>query len=751
MGQFDSAFPQWLKLLLFILRGFMYPPHRYRFAGIAEYALAMVPRRLALAVGLLLGIVSTAVPCHIAGQSTNPAKSPAQHPGSPPVQVLRSPVLHIDGLGKGTAPIDGQWQFHLGDDPAWALPETPDATGTGGWEQITADKTWGAQGHPSYTGYAWYRRHLSLSPSLGIGPNLYLLIPLIDDVYEVYWNGRMVSHNGTMPPHPTFPFAQGAQIVNLGRARDGVLAVRVWKEPLISFNSGLEGGFAATPMVGSLDAVTNEKAALDYTWLRGRQYNFGLELLYALLMVLSLLAWLRNRSQRVLLAMAIFAGTPLIVTLIAGLRLPVSFDTAIGFLQPLLSLHDISLWFLLLYLLELDNNPRFMRLTRNLAIVSLTAATADGVLAMLDWSRPWLSGWVQSADAVLTAIFTILEAYPVVLVVAAVRKRLDSARWILAITAFVTEMLSVVRVALSQGSRYTHWTIGEKIAAPLFYINGNAFTPQIITDTALLAAVVYAVYRYLQRAARRQGALEQELKSARELQHVLIPETLPELPGFAMTSAYRPAQEVGGDFFQIIPLEGQDAGSTLIVLGDVSGKGLRAAMAVSLIVGSIRTLAKFVPQPAKFLAELNQRLCGRLQGGFTTCLAMRLDPDGQCRIASAGHPAPFLNQREIPLPGALPLGVVPGQLYSEREFQIREGDHFALYTDGLLEARNASGEIFSFERLNKLLATRPNAAVASDAAVEFGQDDDITVLTLTRLASGEQSTTHLTAPALARA
>jgi serine phosphatase RsbU (regulator of sigma subunit) len=664
--------------------------------------------------------------------------------------MLAVPVLRIDELGKGTTPVDGPWQFHIGDDPAWAQPGTPDTTGTGGWEQIGADKTWGAQGHRSYAGYAWYRKHLSLSPSQGIGPNLYLLIPDIDDVYEAYWNGRIVGHNGTMPPDPSYPYGRLAQIVNLGPARDGVLAVRVWKQPLTSFDSGLEGGFSVAPLVGSLDAVNNAKAALDYSWLRGRQYNFGLELLYGLLMILSLIAWLRNRSRRVLLAMALFGGAPLIAMFLVGMRLPISYGTALGWLQPVLSLQDIGLWYLLLYLLELDSNRRLARLTRNLTILSLVATTADGALTMLDWSRPALTGWAQGADAVFTAIFTILEAYPLVLVAAAVRKRLDSSRWILAITAFLTQMLSVVRIALSQGSRFTHWTIGDKIAAPLFYINGNPFTPQLIANTALLAAIIYAVYRYMQRTARRQGALEQELKSARELQQVLIPETLPELPGYAVSSAYRPAQEVGGDFFQILPLEGENAGSTLIVLGDVSGKGLRAAMTVSLIVGVVRTLARYVTRPAEFLAQLNQRLLGRMQGGFTTCLALKLDPNGHCTIASAGHPAPFLNQREIPLPGALPLGVVPGQLYSEREFQIREGDHFALYTDGLLEARNASGEIFSFERLHQLLASRPDAAVASDAAVKFGQDDDITVLTLTRLATGEQSTTQLTAPALVR-
>jgi serine phosphatase RsbU (regulator of sigma subunit) len=208
---------------------------------------------------------------------------------------------------------------------------------------------------------------------------------------------------------------------------------------------------------------------------------------------------------------------------------------------------------------------------------------------------------------------------------------------------------------------------------------------------------------------------------------------------------------VGGDFFQIIPLDGEYAGSTLILLGDVSGKGLKAAMTVSLIVGAARTLARFAPRPAVLLAELNYRLHGRLQGGFTTCLAMRLEADGHCTVASAGHPAPFLNKHELELPGALPLGLMADASYEEREFEMGEGDHFALYTDGLLEARSASGEIFSFARLDALFATQPDAARATEAAVDFGQDDDITVLTLTRLAIGQHSTTRLSSPMFAPA
>ena len=259
----------------------------------------------------------------------------------------------------------------------------------------------------------------------------------------------------------------------------------------------------------------------------------------------------------------------------------------------------------------------------------------------------------------------------------------------------------------------------------------------------MIVSLIYAVYRYYSEAGRRRTALEQELQSVRELQRVLIPETPPSVPGFTLTGAYRPAQEVGGDFFQIIPIETAQqggskpgAGSTLIVLGDVSGKGLKAAMAVAVILGAIRALAPFFTDPALLLGELNQSLQGRLQGAFATCIILRVDHNGHCLLATAGHPSPFLNDQELTLPGALPLALSSLATYEDTTVGLQVNDRLALYTDGLLEARNPAGELFSFDRLQQLFRTNPTAEQATEAAVLFGQDDDITVLTLTRRPSG---------------
>jgi hypothetical protein len=95
--------------------------------------------------------------------------------------------------------LQGAWQFHLGDDPQWAQPKTPDSAGMDGWEQIDPETPWGAQGHPSYAGYAWYRKHIHLASTPGASPDVALLIQHVDDAYEVYWNGTLIGRSGTSP------------------------------------------------------------------------------------------------------------------------------------------------------------------------------------------------------------------------------------------------------------------------------------------------------------------------------------------------------------------------------------------------------------------------------------------------------------------------------------------------------------------------------------------------------------------------
>jgi sigma-B regulation protein RsbU (phosphoserine phosphatase) len=199
------------------------------------------------------------------------------------------------------------------------------------------------------------------------------------------------------------------------------------------------------------------------------------------------------------------------------------------------------------------------------------------------------------------------------------------------------------------------------------------------------------------------------------------------IPGFLIESVYQPAQQVGGDFFQILPTR-EDG--LLMVVGDVAGKGLPAAMMVSLLVGAIRTAAEESCRPETLLRTLNERLVGRSGGGFSTALAVHIAADGNGTIANAGHLSPYLDGREMVLPGALPLGIAGGASYETTRFHFTTGSRLTFYSDGVIEAQNAKGELFGFERGGEI-STRPAGEIA-EIARRFGQSDDITVIAIVR-------------------
>jgi hypothetical protein len=648
-------------------------------------------------------------------------------------------ALVIQGLGQGQVKLNGFWQFHTGDDPRWASPSFDDSR----WEPITASDSWGNQGHSGYTGFAWYRRHLTISLVPGANTAYAVLIPPVDDAYEVYWNGQLIGSYGKLPPRPRWYYTSFFRAFDVPSAGSGTIAIRVWKSPLLFVDAGSLGGMKGPPpILGDADsisaqlALSNSESTLQYL------YDFSLMILYGFVTLVSLLLWSRDRKVGLFLWLGIFTGTPAILLMLQEFLISISYGWGRGLNQPIYALNHISLWFLLLYLLRLDGNRRLLRWTRALAICTFAAGVLDGGLAFF-WGSA--GPWMQGADTVLTSIILLVEVLPFVIVAIGVRQRLDHAHWVVAISALVSQMIDTIAFAGAAGQRFTHWTLFEIINTPIISVHGVIFQAAQLAAIALFISILYAVYRYNTEQRSRQLLLEREMHSAREIQQVLIPEALPSLEGFAITSAYRPALEVGGDFFQIIR---EESGSTIVALGDVSGKGMKAAMNVSLIVGVLRSSSDSAISPVRMLERLNRCLCGRLQGGFVTAIILRLHADGYVTLANAGHLPPFLNQRELEIDGSLPLGLLPSASYDEVSILLHPGDQLSLYTDGLLEARSATGELYGFDRLHTLLASRPSAQQASDAAVAFGQDDDITVLTLTRLAAGEESTTSLTTPFL---
>jgi hypothetical protein len=278
------------------------------------------------------------------------------------------------------------------------------------------------------------------------------------------------------------------------------------------------------------------------------------------------------------------------------------------------------------------------------------------------------------------------------------------------------------------------WTLSANFTAlthaPGFMDLGGwrwALTPAAIV--VLGAATLVIFVRDLIEDRRAKQRMAAELEAARSVQQVLIPEEIPAIPGFTLQCVYRPAGQVGGDFFQILPIKN---GGVLVVIGDVSGKGMPAAMTVSLLVGTVRTLAHYTQSPGEILAAMNQRMMARSSGGFTTCLVLRADADGKLTVANAGHIPPYLAGKELPLESSLPLGLAADTVYAEAVFQLSANQQLTLLTDGVVEARDKAGVLYGFERAADL-SIQPAEAIAT-AAQAFGQDDDITALTLARIA-----------------
>jgi len=209
----------------------------------------------------------------------------------------------------------------------------------------------------------------------------------------------------------------------------------------------------------------------------------------------------------------------------------------------------------------------------------------------------------------------------------------------------------------------------------------------------------------------------------------MVPEELPSAPGYAIESIYRPAAQVGGDFFQVLPLHG---GQTLVAVGDVSGKGLSAAMIVSMLIGMLRTVGSIAQDPARILSELNARLFEHRHSGFVTCLVVRLDPSGQVAFANSGHLPPWLNGAEVAFSGSLPLGLLPSVHPEQGALEMHAGDRLTLLTDGVVEARDRQGLLFGFERTGSLLRDGASPLAIADAAIHHGQDDDLTVISIVR-------------------
>ena len=241
--------------------------------------------------------------------------------------------------------------------------------------------------------------------------------------------------------------------------------------------------------------------------------------------------------------------------------------------------------------------------------------------------------------------------------------------------------------------------------------------------------------------------IEQDLRVARSIQQASLPKDVPTLEGWQIAPYYQPAREVGGDFYDFFELEDGRMG---LAVGDATGKGVPAALAVTASCSMLRAVAQDSDySPGEVLARVNETLVARIPPNmFVTCFYAILDPNSYTlSYANAGHDLPYLQHggvaEELRARG-MPLGLMPGMVYEEKEKVFQEGDSALLYTDGLVEAHDPQREMFGFPRLRVLIAEHGEEGSLGDFLMEelysfvgedWEQEDDITLLTLERSAT----------------
>jgi hypothetical protein len=638
-------------------------------------------------------------------------------------------VLKIN-LGESSAELAGPWKFHTGDDPAWARTDYDDSA----WGMMdlsppegSADTSlgisgyvpgWTARGYPKYSGFAWYRLKVDVN---GADRRLALKMPAsADDAYQVFVNGTQIGEFGKFTEHRVVAYSSLPQSFRLQKEiRDGVvtIAIRMWMDSATPFNSPDAGGLHGPPVLGYA-SVVGALVRLDYDDIAhdlGSGFLEMLILIMAFVMAVALFCLDREEKAYLWLALACLATLLGNSIVLAANFIPLIPQTVgVILADVVLTPIRIGLWVLFWgYWFRITRMRRLHQLVWSFVAILMVGT------AML---RPPLYGQqipIHYAGSIIPVLLVTKLGLGLLLCGVAYRgfvhQRMEG--WIAA--------FAVLLVVISN---YQHELRLIHIRTIFPFIGFSISLGTISTILSLLVITVLLLRRFVL-AQRMKEQWKIEIQQARHIQELLIPKKLPRVHGLQIQSEYRPVREVGGDFFQVLPTNTPD--SVLVVVGDVTGKGLQAGMLVALIVGAIQSAAQHSSDPAEILNEVNKQLCDHQQAS-ATCLIMRIDSDGKVLLANAGHLPPYLNGREMNMEGALPIGIVSGSDLSIVSFELKQNDSLIVMSDGVIEAQNAKGTLFGFERTNALLHRHATPKEIAEEAQMFGQEDDILILEVRR-------------------
>jgi hypothetical protein len=617
--------------------------------------------------------------------------------------------------GQSVVSFNGPWRFQRGDDPAWAAPAFDDS----GWPAVTTTLPLAKQGLGDFSGWGWYRIRVRVPHS---DRPLAVYMPEVRSAYTAYANGQEIGRFGSGPPSVR-RYAGEPKVFALPDARTAdtmTLAVRVWTAP----SASIQGMSSDPAMVGDRTLI-QAMGHREHTNALFHSLGYFLLSLFDFVLCIAMLGlFLAQRHHREYL----WLGLSNLFEVAYGLLVNFSFLSAVpmswGF-------YTGNACLLLSFVFGIEFAFAFVRLkpwrfVRVLQAV-LVAVAATGFVSQVVPVLPLSALAVVSAPAGL--IFSVL----LLAVILPQGIKGNSEARILLPPAMLWAVASSIELANFVAISYGWGHVGPGDLRPHLLPDINLgeipIATRVVFGIALdLAFIVVVLYRHT-RVSRERARVSAELEAARVVQHVLLPDPDAVIAGFHIEAEYMSAQEVGGDFYQMLPMAD---GGLLVVAGDVSGKGMPAAMLVAMLVGVIRAEAAHTSNPARLLETLNKRVYGRMSGGFATCAALHLSPDGSAVLASAANPAPYLNGEEVELEGALPLGLLADAVYEEHRFKFEDGDVLTFVSDGVVEAQSAAGKtLLGFERTQAM--SMQSAADIAQAARLFGQTDDITVLRVSRL------------------
>ena len=307
--------------------------------------------------------------------------------------------------------------------------------------------------------------------------------------------------------------------------------------------------------------------------------------------------------------------------------------------------------------------------------------------------------------------------------------------------------IKMVVPLVSQGELIGLLNLGPRLSQQEYSADDRKLLNDLATQTAPAVQVAQLVRQQQQQAQERER-IEQELRVARLIQQTLLPKELPDLPGYQLAAYYQPAREVGGDFYDFLELEDGRLG---LVVGDVTDKGVPAALVMATTRTMLRASAQRLDSPGEVLKRVNDVMVPDIPPNmFVTCLYAILDPaTGRLHYANAGHDLPYRRKASGSAGGAeelratgMPLGLLPGMGYEEKEIVLERGESVLFYSDGLVEAHDPQREMFGFPRLQGLVGAHRSGGEAMVSFLlselsrfvgeDWEQEDDITLVTLER-------------------